>query len=83
MTFKAHFDGKAIIPDEPVALKEGESLVVTAKPAYTTGKGMTGAEVATWLKNEEPIWQDVGDTLEFARKLREELNRPRYRVDFD
>jgi hypothetical protein len=32
-TFKAHWDGKVIVPDEPVELPEGEKLEITAAPA--------------------------------------------------
>ncbi len=30
---KAHFDGKVIVPDEPLELPVGEKLVVTVEPA--------------------------------------------------
>lgn len=32
-TIKAHFDGRAIVPDQPVNLAEGQPLVVHFEPA--------------------------------------------------
>lgn len=33
MTIKAHFDGKVIVPDEPVNLPAGQSLLVQVEAA--------------------------------------------------
>ncbi len=105
MTFKAHFDGKVIVPDEPVDLRAGESVVVfrvnyiapsTAKrpeekPAGIDGassvkiidRGKTGADLLAALESSEPIWQDVGDSVEFARELRQRASRRRFDIDPD
>jgi hypothetical protein len=86
MTFKAHYDGKVIVPDEPVELSAGQTLIVSASAATQppTGlTGLTGSQLAELLSASAPIWQDIGDPIEFARKLREESNRPRYFLDPD
>lgn len=36
-TIKAHYDGHAIVPDQPVALSQGQSLVVHFEPAPAAG----------------------------------------------
>ncbi len=33
MTIRAHFDGKVIVPDEPLSFPEGTSLTVSIEPA--------------------------------------------------
>jgi len=32
VTIKAHYDGKTIVPDEPVDLKVGEQIEITVQP---------------------------------------------------
>lgn len=72
-TFKAHFDGKAIIPDEPVDFPLDQPLTLHIVDPVTPEKSITGVELA-----DSPfagLWEDrtdIGDTLEFARKLRKE-----------
>jgi hypothetical protein len=83
MTIKAHFDGKVLVPDEPVNLPEGTPLVLhvesPAQPPQeqkAESRGMTAGEllqsgfVGLWKDRE-----DIGDTLEFARKLRDRAQR--------
>jgi hypothetical protein len=83
MTIRAHFDGKVLVPDEPVNLPEGIPLVlhVESPPQppqeqATTPRGMTAGEllnsgfVGLWKDRE-----DIGDSLEFARKLRDRAQR--------
>jgi len=36
-TIKAHFDGKVIVPDQPVELVQGQPLVVHFEPAPQNG----------------------------------------------
>lgn len=36
-TIKAHFDGKVIVPDQPVELRQGQALTVHFEPAPTQG----------------------------------------------
>ena len=77
VAFKAHFDGKVIVPDEPVDLTPNQRLIVhveTVEPEKP--RGMTGAELA---KSEiVGIWADrtdIGDSVEFARELRRRVER--------
>jgi len=83
MTIKAHFDGKVLVPDEPVNLPEGKALVVHVEEATTAQQpddsqagGMTAGEL---LKSDfVGLWKDrtdIGDTLEFARQLRDRAQR--------
>jgi hypothetical protein len=72
---KAHFDGKVLVPDEPVDLPQGRQLTLQVIEEATT-TGMTGAELAG--SDLVGIWKDrtdIGDSLEFARKLREQAQR--------
>ncbi|MGO8703882.1 MAG: hypothetical protein ACLQVA_08690 [Candidatus Brocadiia bacterium] len=41
VTFRAHYDGRSILPDEPVDLVDGAALIVTVirTPAGPAGKG--------------------------------------------
>jgi hypothetical protein len=43
LTIRAHFDGRAIIPDEPVDLPTGKALEVTVKDPQTSPKGSPSA----------------------------------------
>jgi len=84
MTFKAHFDGKTIVPDEDVALEVGCALLVSVRDRpHLLKRGKAGREIALSLRETPPIWQDVGESVEFAKKLREELGRSRYTIDPD
>ena len=68
-TFKAHFDGKALIPDEPVDLPTGTQLYVTAGDKRPmTGKDLLESGLIGMWKDRT----DIGDSAEYARKLREE-----------
>jgi hypothetical protein len=51
ITLKAHFDGKVIVPDEPVELPEGELLVVrvTVPRRKPKGKRREGKSALKWL----------------------------------
>jgi hypothetical protein len=60
MTIKAHFDGKVLVPDEPVELKPGERLVLHVERADEAQEGgMTGAELAG--SGIVGIWADRED----------------------
>ncbi|HVS73166.1 MAG TPA: hypothetical protein VHQ47_18065 [Phycisphaerae bacterium] len=70
-TFKAHFDGKAIIPDEPVDFPLNEPLTIQVVAPVTPERSITGAELAN--SPFAGLWKDrtdIGDSVEFARKLR-------------
>jgi hypothetical protein len=71
MSIKAHFDGKAIVPDEPVNLPINQPLRIEVDVAAGEPRGMTGEEIAR--SGFAGLWKDrgdIGDTLEFARDLR-------------
>lgn len=81
VTIKAHFDGKTIVPDEPVSLPEGTALTVHVEPTVAEGKSdrekhMTMGElldsgfVGMWKDRD-----DIKDSLEYARQLRERAQR--------
>ena len=57
VTFRAHYDGRSILPDEPVSLDAGASLMVTVVPAPTgpSGKGRFArfANTLTRAESEE------------------------------
>jgi hypothetical protein len=82
MTIKAHFDGKVIVPDEPINLPQGKSFLVhiedvdPSQPRASLSGGMTAGEL---LKSGfVGLWKDrrdIGDTLEFARQLRDRAQR--------
>jgi hypothetical protein len=80
MSIKAHFDGKTIVPDEPVNLPVNQPLRV--KVDISSQEGGTAAELA----NSElfGIWKDrtdIGDSVEFARKLRKEAETRHHQID--
>jgi hypothetical protein len=72
-TIKAHFDGKTIVPDEPVNLPQGTPLFVLVgkKRPLTPEESITGAQLAK--SGLVGLWKnrkDIGDSVEYARKLR-------------
>ena len=76
---KAHFDGKAFIPDEPVDLPVNRPLTLTVESAVAPENSITGEELAR--SEFVGLWKDrtdIGDTLEFARKLRKEAETRRH-----
>jgi len=85
VTLKAHFDGKTIVPDEPVSLPEGTALTVHVEEAKTVidetegGKYMTAGELA---KSEfVGMWADrtdITDSLEYARQLRDRAQHRKF-----
>jgi hypothetical protein len=86
MSFKAHYVGKAIIPDDPVEFDQGQEFIVSPvtspsshKP--TTRRGFTAREL---LENGfVGLWKertDITDSAEFSRRLREQSNAPRYKL---
>ena len=71
-TIQAHFDGKAIIPDEPVALPVGQPLTIHVEDQPPSAKRpMTGKDLVD--SGLFGIWKDrtdIGYSVEYARKLR-------------
>ena len=76
MKIQCHFDGKVLVPDEPLDLPVNQPLSVNVVADATiigssTGKTMTGRELAKsrvvgiWAKRA-----DIGDSTKFARALR-------------
>lgn len=85
-TFAAHFNGRAIIPDERVDLPVNEPLTVEVRKAPRASQKKTGKKFMTGKDLLESglagLWKDrkdIGDSLEYARKLRREAEtRKRY-----
>ena len=48
MTVSAHFDGKVIIPDEPLDLRPNQALIVQIQPIVVPGETVTESAL-TWL----------------------------------
>jgi hypothetical protein len=48
MTVNAHFDGRVIIPDEPLNLPPNQALIVQIEPVGGTGE-LTKEPALTWL----------------------------------
>lgn len=68
---RAHFDGKAIIPDEPLSFSVGQPLIVHVDARVPPEKSITGAELAK--SAFAGLWKDrtdIGDSVDYARKLR-------------
>jgi hypothetical protein len=77
MTIKAHFDGKVIIPDEPLDLEKDQQLQVTIQPApasaerYITGTELAHSDIVGMWKDRE----DIKDSTEFVNELRRRIER--------
>ena len=76
MTIKVHFDGKVLVPQEPVDLPKDQVLEVTINQAATDKRYMSGAELA---KSEiVGMWKDrtdIKDSTEFVNELRRRIER--------
>ncbi len=70
-TIQAHFDGKTIVPDQPVKLPVGQALTIHVEVRLPPEKSITGKQLAK--SGFSGLWKnrkDIGDSVEFARKLR-------------
>ena len=68
VTFRAHYDGRSILPDEPVSLDVGATLMVTVVPAPPGSSGKRGfARFANTLTRAE--------SQQMERVIEEELER--------
>lgn len=72
---KCHFDGKVIVPDEPVDLPVNKPLLMRVEPGVvfvepTSGKRGTVGDLLKYAG----IWKDrtdIQDSTEFVRQLRQ------------
>lgn len=73
--FKGHFDGKVVVPDEPVGLRAGDRVLVRPE-TQTAHRPITAAELAAidfggaWAERT-----DIVDSTEFVRDLRRKIER--------
>ena len=67
MTVNAHFDGKVIVPDEPLDLPPNQALIVDIKPA--AGNGEAHESALTWLAanavDTDALPTDLADRHDF------------------
>ena len=64
-TLRGHFDGKVIVPTEPVNLPENEELIIHVEPAQQTlPRGTSGQAMI-----------DLARKLSFPKEDLEEMNR--------
>ena len=78
ITIRGHFDGRVIVPDEPVALTAGEEVVVRIESARSTASGVTGAELARLVAAAQPLWgdrDDMSDPAAHVNDLRRRIER--------
>jgi hypothetical protein len=77
MTIKARFDGKVLVPDEPLNLQKDQRVEVDVRPLHAGEEaGMTARELATgeWVG----AWahrDDITDSTEYVRELRRRIDR--------
>jgi hypothetical protein len=64
---KAHFDGKVLIPDEPIELPSGVSLDVTVETSHSSGENDS---LASLIGLGADVWKGV-DPVEYQRRERE------------
>lgn len=79
ISIRAHFDGKAFIPDEPVNLPVNKPLTLSVDTGLAPEQSITGEELAR--SGFTGLWKDrtdIGDSLEYARKLRKEAETRRH-----
>ena len=60
-TLRAHFDGKVIVPDEPVDLPVNQPLIVRVEPANGTAtpQGVAGAALLRFVGSIDPTELDA------------------------
>lgn len=80
-SIRCHYDGKVIVPDEPVSLPVGRPLTLhiseeTGVVLPRNGKPMTVGELLR--SNVVGMWKDrkdIKDSAKYARELRERAQR--------
>jgi hypothetical protein len=77
MTIKARFDGKVLVPDEPLDLRKDQRVEVDVRPlqpgdedGMTAGELATGEWVGAWAHRD-----DITDSTEYVRELRRRIDR--------
>ena len=79
-TIRAHFDGRVIVPDEAVVLPLNEPLKVQVEavgPALGTAADLANSGLfGMWADRA-----DIGDNLEYARRLRKQGETRRHEID--
>ena len=77
MTIKARFDGKVLVPEEPLDLPKDQRVEVDVRPLQPhDDQGMTARELATgewvgaWANRD-----DITDSTEYVRELRRRIDR--------
>lgn len=64
LEIKAHFDGKTLVPDEPVTLPENTPLRITIEVEQPKTKQITGPKVkrrAIWELGKNPVSLGITD----------------------
>jgi hypothetical protein len=65
IAFKAHFDGKVIVPDEPLKLPTNQSLLIHVELAQTTNSEKSSpSSVMDWLV-ENAVEDDLPPDLSY------------------
>lgn len=81
MTIKCHFDGKVLVPEEPVSLPVNQSMdVVIEEPEFTFidppgGPATVGDLIDSGFVGGWSHRTDITDALEYARDLRRRSER--------
>ena len=81
-TIKAHFDGKTIVPDEPIYLPVDQPLTIHIDSKIAPENSITGKQLAE--SDAFGIWKDrtdIGDSVEYARKLRKQGETRHHEID--
>jgi len=77
MTIKARYDGKVLVPDEPLDLPKDQRVEVEVRPLQPPqDQPMTARELASgewvggWANRD-----DITDSTEFVREIRRRIDR--------
>ena len=61
MTVNAHFDGKVIVPDEPLDLRPNQALIVQIEPLENEAEESALAWIAANAVDSEALPTDLAD----------------------
>jgi hypothetical protein len=77
MTIKARYDGKVLVPDEPLDLSKDERVELDVRRVQpheikpmTAGELASGEWVGGWADRD-----DIKDSTEFVREIRRRIDR--------
>lgn len=70
--FKAHFDGKVLIPDEPVSLPANQQVQVTVQTAADVAPSTSGRDLVARLAQ---LQLTPDETAEMDRAIEEHCER--------